>query len=115
MADDSFERLRGEGRLLGALLGEVIAKAGGSDLFDDVERLRRAARDARRGGDRNEPRRIVDELSLERAEQVARAFTVLFHLVNLTEERHRVRVLRERDRADERPPDDSLAGAVEAM
>jgi len=115
MAQDSFERLRDEVRLLGALLGEVIAEANGSDLFDDVERLRRAARDARRGGDRDEPRRIVDGFSIVRAEQVARAFTVLFHLVNLTEERHRVRVLRDRDRADEPAPEDSLAGAVDAM
>jgi phosphoenolpyruvate carboxylase len=115
MPDDSFERLRDEVRLLGALLGEVIAEAGGSDLFTDVERLRRAARDARRGGDRDEPRRIVDELSLERAEDVARAFAVLFHLVNLAEERHRVRVLRSRDRADAPPTEDSLAAAAQAI
>src|SRR4051812_24039842 len=115
MADDSFERLRGEVRLLGALLGDVISEAGGRDLFSDVERLRRAARDARRGGDRNEPRRIVDELSIERAEEVARAFAVLFHLVNLAEERHRVRVLRSRDLADAPPTEDSLAAAASAM
>ena len=115
MADDSFDRLRDEVRLLGALLGDVIAEAGGSELFADVEKLRRAARDARRGGDREEPRRIVDSLSLERAEQVARAFAVLFHLVNLAEERHRVRVLRSRDRAAEAPPEDSLAAATAAM
>src|SRR3954449_3549015 len=115
MADDSVERLRGEVRLLGALLGDVIAEAGGRDLFSDVERLRRAARDARRGGDRNEPRRIVDELSIERAEEVARAFAVLFHLVNLAEERHRVRVLRSRDLADAPPTEDSLAAAASAM
>src|SRR6476620_10302406 len=108
MADDSFERLRGEVRLLGALLGEVIAEAGGRELFADVERLRRAARDARRGGDRDEPRRVVDGLSLKRAEQVARAFAVLFHLVNLAEERHRVRVLRSRDIADAPPTGPSL-------
>src|SRR5881409_2774484 len=115
MAEDSFERLRGEVRLLGALLGDVIAEAGGRELFADVERLRRAARDARRGGDRDEPRRIVDSLSLERAEEVARAFAVLFHLVNLAEERHRVRVLRSRDLADAPPTEDSLAAAASAM
>src|SRR3954468_15769035 len=92
-----------------------MAEAGGRDLFADVERLRRAARDARRGGDRDEPRRIVDELSLERAEEVARAFAVLFHLVNLAEERHRVRVLRSRDSADAPPTEDSLAAAAAAM
>jgi phosphoenolpyruvate carboxylase len=115
MADDSFDRLRDEVRLLGTLLGDVIAEAGGQELFADVERLRRAARDARRGGDRDEPRRIADELSPERAEQVARAFAVLFHLVNLAEERHRVRVLRSRDRAGAPPPEDSIAAAAATM
>ncbi len=50
--------------------------------------------------------------TLDQAERVARAFTVLFHLVNLAEERHRVRVLRSRDRTDLAPARDSLAGAV---
>jgi phosphoenolpyruvate carboxylase len=113
--DDGFAPLRDEVRLLGALLGEVVAESGGSELFDDVERLRVAARDARRDGDPDAPRRIVDELSVERAEQVARAFTVLFHLVNLAEERHRVRVLRARDDDGAPPPRDSLAAAVEEM
>ena len=113
-SDDGFAPLRDEVRLLGALLGEVVAESGGTDLFDDVERLRVAARDARRDGDPDAPRRIVDEFSVERAEQVARAFTVLFHLVNLAEERHRVRVLRARDN-DDAPPRDSLAATVDVM
>ncbi|HET7530532.1 MAG TPA: phosphoenolpyruvate carboxylase [Mycobacteriales bacterium] len=110
-ADDGFARLRADVRLLGALLGRVVAESGGADLYDDVERLRRAVRDARRGGDTDAPRRIVDALSIDRAEDVARAFTTLFHLVNLAEERHRVRVLRSRDRSDLTPAEDSLAGA----
>ena len=110
-ADDGFARLREDVRLLGALLGRVVADSGGSDLYDDVERLRQAARDARRGGDADAPRAIVEELSLDRAEDVARAFATLFHLVNLAEERHRVRVLRSRDRDDLTASEDSLAGA----
>ena len=110
-SDDGFARLRDDVRLLGALLGQVVAESGGADLYDDVERLRQAARDARRGGDADAPQRIVDELSLDRAEDVARAFATLFHLVNLAEERHRVRVLRSRDRDDLTPAEDSLAGA----
>ena len=107
--------LRDDVRLLGGLLGRVVAETGGAELFDDVERLRRAARDARRGGDVGEPSRIVAGFSVERAEQVARAFAALFHLVNLAEERHRVRVLRSRDLADAPPTDDSLAAAVAAV
>ena len=114
-ADDEFTALRDDVRLLGGLLGQVVAETGGADLFDDVERLRQAARDARRGGDRDAPGRIVAGMSVERAEQVARAFAVLFHLVNLAEERHRVRVLRSRDDASAPPTADSLAAAVEAI
>ncbi|MDQ1696838.1 MAG: phosphoenolpyruvate carboxylase [Frankiaceae bacterium] len=112
MAADEFTALRDDVRLLGGLLGQVVAETGGADLYDDVERLRRAARDARRGGDLGEPGRIVSEFSVDRADQVARAFAVLFHLVNLAEERHRVRVLRSRDDATAPPTADSLAAAV---
>jgi phosphoenolpyruvate carboxylase len=113
--DEEFADLRADVRLLGGLLGQVVAETGGSDLYDDVERLRRAARDARRGGDLHEPGRIVAGFDVERADQVARAFAVLFHLVNLAEERHRVRVLRSRDDADLPPAEDSLAAAVRAV
>ena len=118
MADeraDEFSALRDDVRFLGGLLGQVVAETGGEDLFVEVEGLRRAARDARRGGDTGEPRRLVDAMSLERADQVAHSFAVLFHLVNLAEERHRVRVLRSRDVADVEPAEDSLAGAVDAV
>jgi phosphoenolpyruvate carboxylase len=111
--DDGFALLRADVRLLGAILGDVVAEAGGRDLYDDVERLRRAARDARypdRDGD--DPEQLVADLPLERAEQVTRAFTVLFHLVNLAEERHRVRVLRSRDVTGETPSADSISGAL---
>ncbi len=49
--------------------------------------------------------------SLARAEEVARAFTVYFHLANLAEEHHRVRVLRSRDVGEGRAGD-SLASSV---
>ena len=48
---------------------------------------------------------------LDRAELVARAFTVYFHLSNLAEELHRVRALRERD-SGVAPVRESLAAAV---
>ena len=93
--DDGFARLREDVRFLGALLGQVVAESGGSDLYDDVEQLRQAARDARRGSDSEAPLRIVEQLSLDRAEDVARAFATLFHLVNLAERSEERRVGKE--------------------
>jgi phosphoenolpyruvate carboxylase len=104
--------LRRDVRLLGDMLGEVISDADGAGLLADVERLRRAVIAARQtGGGGDEIFALVSSWSHERAEQVARAFTVYFHLVNLAEEQQRVRTLRTRDSGD-RPPRDSLAAAV---
>src|SRR2546423_12763125 len=103
--DEMPAQLRREVRLLGDILGQTLVEAGGPDLFEDVEELRRATIDLRggRGPEREAlARRVVehiDRLGLDRAESVARAFTVYFQLVNLAEERHRVRVLRERSHA----------------
>src|SRR6195256_6634141 len=104
--------LRREVRLLGEVLGQVLAEYGGPELLEDVELLRRtviAARDS--DEDEREATRLVASWSIDRAEQVARAFTCYFQLVNLAEERHRARALRERDRGTE-PLKESLAEAV---
>src|SRR4029453_34122 len=85
----------------GGLCGGVLGEAGGPGLLEDVERLRRAtiALRAADGGRRQARARVVELVAgfdLDRAELVARAFTVYFQLVNLAEEQHRVRTLRER-------------------
>jgi len=104
--------LRRDVGLLGRLLGQVIAEQGGASLLRDVERLRRMVI-AARGSARHEgmAERLVASWSVERAEQVARAFTCYFHLANLAEEHHRARVLRERD-SGERPSSESLAATI---
>jgi phosphoenolpyruvate carboxylase len=93
--------LRRDVRLLGRLLGQVLEEAGGPGLLADVERLRRATIELRAAdGQQREARARVVELvasfDQDRAELLARAFTVYFQLVNLAEEQHRVRTLRER-------------------
>ena len=134
------EPMRRDVRLLGDLLGEVLRESGGQDLLDDVERLRLAVIAARRAAPRDGALRdsarpagtgqdgapyggaatdpagdeiaaLVASWPLDRAELVARAFTVYFHLTNLAEEQHRVRVLRERD-SGAAPVRESLAAAV---
>ncbi|WP_202638100.1 phosphoenolpyruvate carboxylase [Bailinhaonella thermotolerans] len=106
------DELRADVRLLGELLGQVIAEQGGPDLLDDVERLRHAVIAARRGevtGD--EITELVSSWPLARAVQIARAFTCYFHLVNLAEEHYRIRILNQRD-TGEAPLRESLADAV---
>ncbi|WP_242905953.1 phosphoenolpyruvate carboxylase [Actinomadura terrae] len=108
------EPLRRDVRLLGAMLGDGLVEYGGRELLDDVERLRRAVIAARRGETGiEEVAALVDGWTLERAEQVARAFTVYFHLTNLAEEHHRIRTLRERDTGGAVPG--SVAAAVEEI
>ena len=102
--------MRRDVRLLSSLLGGVLSDAGGQELLDDVEQLRHAVIESRRaenagGGDPGPaPGGLPDGIAalvaswpLDRAEQVASAFTVYFHLANLAEEHQRIRALRERD------------------
>ncbi|MFV2196968.1 phosphoenolpyruvate carboxylase [Nocardiopsis sp. LOL_012] len=97
------------------MLGTVLAESGGADLLEDVERLRHAVIGARDGAvPTEEITALVAGWPLERAKQVARAFTVYFHLANLAEEHQRMRALRERDDLAH-PPGESLAAAVRAV
>ncbi|MFI0417924.1 phosphoenolpyruvate carboxylase [Spongiactinospora sp. 9N601] len=106
------DELRADVRMLGELLGQVIAEHGGPGLLADVERLRKGVIAARR---RQKP---IDEIAtmvarwpVDRAVQIARAFTCYFHLANLAEEHYRIRTLRTRDTGDA-PLPESLAAAV---
>ncbi|WP_285579486.1 phosphoenolpyruvate carboxylase [Actinoallomurus iriomotensis] len=106
------EPLRADVRLLSSLLGQVLVEYGGQDLLDDVEALRHAVIAARRDEkDVDDVAAIVSGWPLDRAELVARAFTVYFHLTNLAEEHQRIRTLRERDTGEE-PLRESVADAV---
>ena len=108
--------MRRDVRLLGDLLGEVLRESGGQELLDDTERLRHAVIAARRSAD-DALHHISDMIAawpLERAETVAHAFTVYFHLANLAEEHQRIRTLRERD-TGEQPVRESLAESVAAI
>ncbi len=102
-------------RLLGEVLGRVIADYGGAKLLRDVERLRALVIRARdEGRYERDAERLVASWPLERAELVARAFTCYFHLANLAEEHHRARVIRDRDRGP-RPMPESIAATVAAL
>ena len=118
------EPMRRDVRLLGSLLGGVLSDASGQELLDDVEQLRHAVIESRRagnagggdpapppGGSPDDIAALVASWPLDRAEQVASAFTVYFHLANLAEEHQRIRALRERDVAGH-PLPESLEATV---
>ena len=109
------QSMRADVRMLGALLGQVLRESGAPGLYEDVERLRTATIQAYTDPTSEAVERaeaIVESFTVERADEVARAFTCYFHLVNLAEEHQRVRVLRERDgRPEKENATDSIAAA----
>jgi phosphoenolpyruvate carboxylase len=112
--------LRREVRLLGSLLGQAIAEQEGPGLLDLVEAVRRASIAERRGT--AAPGAVtldglLDGLDLDRVASLARAFTLYFQLVNVAEERARVRAARRLERRA-RPsgsPEGSFDAAVRRM
>jgi len=111
--EDGLERLHRDVETLTGLLSQVLTESGGDALRLDVERVREAAaafRDRPTEERAGALRDLVASFDLEHAAVVARAFTVQFHLVNLAEERHRVRVLRARGRRAEAVPEGIAEG-----
>jgi len=86
-------------RLLGGMLGQVIRQVAGQQAFDLEEEVRAACKALRSSHSAEEARRLrgqLDPLPLPELRTLIRAFTVFFDLVNLAEQRARVRVLRQR-------------------
>jgi len=108
---------------LGRLLGDVIREQEGQDAFELVEAYRAATKALRAPDERPEDfgeggRRLLARtatLDADRRRLLIRAFTAYFHLVNLAEERHRLRVLDERQAQDPASPRvESIAAVVRA-
>ena len=91
------ELLRHEVRLLTTRLGAVVREQCGPAVFDAIENLRSLAKKSRQDAVPGVIQQIeaqVEQLSLDQASEVAHAFSLFFHLVNLAEERQRIRRLR---------------------
>ena len=116
MTREQQERLSDDIHLLGDILGHVIRRQAGIEIFELEERIRALSKTRRLEDDETIDTRlayVVGRLEPEEAELVARSFTTYFELVNLAEEQHRVRVLRERERAAHpQPLPESVAGAI---
>ena len=101
-------------RDLGSMLGTVIETQESAAAFDTVETIRTRSIDRREGEATIESvTGELDGLDADRALTVARAFTAYFELINLAEERERIRAIREQTQAG--VPDDGIEEAIDAL
>jgi phosphoenolpyruvate carboxylase len=107
--------VRQDVRELGALLGDVLEEQSSTAAFETVEELRTAAIDYREGeaDDRDPLHEVLESLPSESESVVARAFTTYFELINLAEERERVRAIRQASQDEELA--DSLDQSVSTL
>lgn len=93
-SDDKLKPLRDEVKWLGERLGRVLIEQEGKAFYDLVESIRRTAIDLRREYKSQTEQKLLKQLralNAEKMTKVIRAFNVYFQLVNLAEEKHRVR------------------------
>jgi phosphoenolpyruvate carboxylase len=107
--------IRRDVRLLGAVLGKVIAEQEGDELLEAEERIRLRARDARGTGDVDSVRDGVRMLSPDEQAKVLRAFGLYFQLANIAEQHHRLRRRRQYAAEDQAAPRESLADAFDRL
>ncbi|HEX7086996.1 MAG TPA: phosphoenolpyruvate carboxylase [Vicinamibacterales bacterium] len=95
--------LREDVRLLGDLLGETLRRQEGQAIFDLVERVRALSKKARAGSeaDFRTLTRVLEQMPVDEAQPVARAFSHFLNLANIAEQHHRIRRRRayQRDRS----------------
>lgn len=103
--------------LLGDLLGKVIRRQAGVDVYDLEERFRALSKVRR--GDKDSAAEVaakitqlVDSLTPQDMQAVARAFTLYFQLINVAEDLHRARMLHARIRKES---PQAIEGSIRAV
>ncbi|CAM3883445.1 phosphoenolpyruvate carboxylase [Alkalicoccus chagannorensis] len=92
--EDQNVHLRNDVKKLGNILGEVLKKHGGDELFNKVEDIRELTKGLRDEYDDTKYRHLKEEITTLKSpmrQQVIRAFAIYFHLVNIAEQNHRIR------------------------
>jgi len=115
MSEDKDQPLRDDIRLLGRLLGEMLAEQEGRPVFDLVERIRLLAIRQHRGDDpaaRDEMQVVLRAVPREVTSQVVRAFSYFSHLANIAEDQHHLRRARTNAQAGAPPREGSMAHAL---
>lgn len=96
--DEEVRRaLSGDIRYLGGLLGEVILRVAGESTYALVEEIRAASKELREKPSIEAARSLRDRLKtfdLATLRRLVRAFSIYFDLINLAEQRGRLRALR---------------------
>ena len=108
--------LRADIRRLGRQLGDTLVRQHGQELLHSVERVRTLSRRLRSAQVEvsHELAELLREVDLETALQLAKAFTVYFHLANVTEQVYRVEDLNAEGDTLERGFEESLVALVES-
>ena len=116
--DRTDRRLRSRVKLLGILLGEVLRRNADERVYLIVERLRRGYIRLRTQEDekfRDSLSRLIASLDLRTTEQVIRAFSTYFSLVNLAEEVAGMERRREVRGAGDALPEGSFEAALTTL
>lgn len=114
---DKLKPLHQEVRYLASCLGRVLIEQEGRSFFDLVESVRKTTiklRNRYQAGLEGKLLKKLRSLSLNELTKLIRAFTVYFQLVNLAEEKHRIRRKRAYEREGIAQPG-SIEQIVESM
>ncbi|CAM3966857.1 phosphoenolpyruvate carboxylase [Lederbergia lenta] len=86
--------LRSDVKKLGNILGEILVHEGGLELFNTVETVREKTKALRKEYNETtyqELKDLISSLEVTMRQQVIRAFSIYFHLINIAEQNHRIR------------------------
>ncbi|TWI54690.1 phosphoenolpyruvate carboxylase [Halalkalibacter nanhaiisediminis] len=93
-AKDHRSILRSDVKKLGNILGEILVHHGGTSLLEKVEAIREKTKHLRNDYHEDTYKKLKEEISTLKPpvrQQVIRAFSTYFHLVNIAEQNHRIR------------------------
>ncbi|WP_416147363.1 phosphoenolpyruvate carboxylase [Salipaludibacillus sp. HK11] len=116
---DANAQLRTDVKKLGNILGDVLIEHGGKDLFNKVEEIRETTKGLRvdfQEESYQELKEKISNLKSPQRQDVIRAFSTYFHLVNIAEQNHRIRRSRDyRLREDGEVQPISIESAVKSV